>query len=115
MHAEDHAVSTLTLKRVALEAGYASSVFLLVSPAILVFLWMLSLSLKNEVDNTAWPPVFIPSPPTLANYVEVFAREQLPALFVELDARHRWRRVDRSSCSACPPATGSPAPNSQSR
>jgi len=67
-------VSTLTLKRVAFKAGFAFSVFLLVSPAILVFLWMLSLSLKNEVDNTAWPPVFIPSPPTLANYVEVFAR-----------------------------------------
>ena len=67
-------MSTLTLKRVAFKAGFAFSVFLLVSPAILVFLWMLSLSLKNEVDNTAWPPVFIPSPPTLANYVEVFAR-----------------------------------------
>jgi hypothetical protein len=67
-------MSTLTLKRVALKAGFAFSVFLLVSPAILVFLWMLSLSLKNEVDNTAWPPVFIPNPPTLANYIEVFAR-----------------------------------------
>ncbi|MHB2169763.1 carbohydrate ABC transporter permease [Alsobacter sp. R-9] len=67
-------MSTLTLKRVALKTGFALSVFALVSPAILVFLWMLSLSFKNEVDNTAWPPVFIPNPPTLANYVEVFAR-----------------------------------------
>jgi len=67
-------MSTLNLKRVALKAGFAFSVFALVSPAILVFLWMLSLSFKNEVDNTAWPPVFIPNPPTLANYVEVFAR-----------------------------------------
>ena len=45
---------------------------MIVSPAILVFLWMLSLSLKNEIDNLAYPPVFIPSPPTLANFVQVF-------------------------------------------
>ena len=47
---------------------------LAVSPAVLVFLWMLSLSLKTELDNTAWPPVFVPDPPTLDNYREVFAR-----------------------------------------
>jgi multiple sugar transport system permease protein len=69
-------MSTLTLRRVAFKAGFAFSVFVLVSPAILVFLWMLSLTFKNEVDNTAWPPVFIPNPPTLANYVEVFARNR---------------------------------------
>jgi multiple sugar transport system permease protein len=54
--------------------GFALSLVFLVSPAILVFLWMLSLSLKNEVDNTAFPPVFIPSPPTLENYVAVFEK-----------------------------------------
>src|SRR3954453_1160536 len=63
-----------SLKRLLTRVGFYFSVFLLVSPAILVFLWMLSLSFKNEVDNTAWPPVFIPNPPTLANYVEVFQR-----------------------------------------
>jgi len=61
------------LKRLAGKAGFALAVFALVSPAILVFLWMVSLSLKNEVDNTAYPPVFIPDPPTLANFVQVFA------------------------------------------
>jgi multiple sugar transport system permease protein len=54
--------------------GLYASVLVLVSPALFVFLWMLSLSLKNEADNTAYPPVFIPHPPTLANFVEVFAR-----------------------------------------
>ena len=53
---------------------FALSVFALVSPAILVFLWMLSLSLKNEVDNMSFVPVFIPNPPTLNNFVEVFER-----------------------------------------
>ena len=47
-------------------------VFLLVSPAISFFVWMLSLAFKNEVDNLAYPPVFIPSPPTLDNFVKVF-------------------------------------------
>jgi multiple sugar transport system permease protein len=54
--------------------GFGLSVFALVSPAILVFLWMISLSLKNELDNTAYPPVFIPNPPTFANYVDVFEK-----------------------------------------
>ena len=47
---------------------------ILVSPAVLFFLWMLSLSLKNELDNTAYPPVFIPHPPTLDNFIDVFAK-----------------------------------------
>jgi multiple sugar transport system permease protein len=54
--------------------GLYTSVVLLVSPALLFFLWMLSLSLKNELDNTAYPPVFIPNPPTLANFVSVFEK-----------------------------------------
>jgi multiple sugar transport system permease protein len=54
--------------------GLYFSVVLLVSPAVLFFLWMLSLSLKNELDNTAWPPVFLPTPPTLANFVDVFEK-----------------------------------------
>lgn len=54
--------------------GFVLSLVFLVSPAVLVFLWMLSLSLKTEVDNTAFPPVFIPSPPTLENYVAVFEK-----------------------------------------
>ena len=53
------------------------SLVLLVSPAVLVFLWMLSLSLKNELDNIAFPPVFIPNPPTLQNYVDGLREEQL--------------------------------------
>src|SRR6478609_8655912 len=61
---------TRALKKV----GFWASVFVLVSPAVLVFLWMISLSFKNELDNTAFPPVFIPNPPTLKNYVDVFEK-----------------------------------------
>ena len=62
------------MKRLLSKFGFYASVFVLVSPAVLVFLWMISLSLKNELDNTAFPPVFIPSPPTFANYLDVFEK-----------------------------------------
>ena len=55
-------------------AGLYFAVLMLISPALLFFLWTLSLSLKNEIDNMAFPPVFIPSPPTLANFIDVFAK-----------------------------------------
>lgn len=61
-------------RRLLERLGFGFAVLVLVSPAVLVFLWMLSLSLKTELDNTAWPPVFVPAPPTLDNYREVFAR-----------------------------------------
>jgi len=61
--------------------GFWVSVGVLVSPAILVFLWMLSLSLKTEIDNSTYPPVFIPSPPTLANYVQVFTENSMGLYF----------------------------------
>jgi multiple sugar transport system permease protein len=62
------------LKRVLGNIGFGLAVVALVSPALLVFLWMLSLAFKNELDNTAFPPVFIPNPPTLANFVDVFQK-----------------------------------------
>jgi multiple sugar transport system permease protein len=67
------AVTRHKLRKLTGRIGLYCSVLVLVSPAAFVFLWMLSLSLKNEVDNMAFPPVFIPHPPTLANFVKVFA------------------------------------------
>lgn len=61
-------------RRVLARIGLYASVLVLISPALFVFLWMLSLSLKNEADNTAFPPVFIPNPPTLANFTDVFQK-----------------------------------------
>jgi multiple sugar transport system permease protein len=49
------------------------AVLVLLSPALFVFLWMLSLSLKPDVENTAYPPIFIPHHPTLDNFRQVFA------------------------------------------
>jgi multiple sugar transport system permease protein len=61
-------------RRLAGQLGLLASVLVLVAPAVFVFVWMLSLSLKNEVDNMAFPPVFIPNPPTLANFIDVFQK-----------------------------------------
>ncbi len=61
-------------RKIAGQAGFGFAVLMLISPAVLVFLWMISLSLKNEVDNMAYPPVFIPAPPTLDNFIAVFER-----------------------------------------
>ena len=43
-------------KRWLRRVGFWLSVVVIVSPAVLVFLWMLSLSLKTEIDNLAYPP-----------------------------------------------------------
>ncbi|MEO8305474.1 MAG: carbohydrate ABC transporter permease [Betaproteobacteria bacterium] len=62
--------------------GFWLSVLVIVSPAVLVFLWMLSLSLKSEIDNITYPPIFIPNPPTLANFVSVFEQNSIGRYFV---------------------------------
>ncbi|ONG46056.1 sugar ABC transporter permease [Pseudoroseomonas deserti] len=62
------------MMRILEKIGFAIAVLILVSPGALVFLWMLSLALKTELDNTAWPPVFIPDPPVWDNFLSVFAR-----------------------------------------
>jgi multiple sugar transport system permease protein len=62
------------LRRILARTGLYASVFALISPALLFFLWMLSLSLKTEVDNMSIPPVFLPNPPTLANFIDVFEK-----------------------------------------
>ena len=47
------------------------AVFILVMPALFVFLWMLSLALKPDVENTAYPPIFIPRSPTLDSFRQI--------------------------------------------
>jgi len=69
------------LKRRWRKLAFAFSVAVIVSPAILVFLWMLSLSIKTEVENTAYPPVLIPDAPTFANFVQVFAENSMGRYF----------------------------------
>jgi len=67
-----------TLRR----AGLYFAVLVIVSPALLFFLWMLSLSLKPEVDNISYPPVLIPSALAWSNYAQVFAENSFGRYFV---------------------------------
>jgi len=64
----------LRLRKLAGKAALAFAVFIVISPALFVMLWMLSLAFKTEIDNIAYPPVWIPNPPTLANFQQVFER-----------------------------------------
>jgi multiple sugar transport system permease protein len=73
--------SAARLRRGWRRLGFFFSVAVIVSPAILVFLWMLSLSVKNEIDNLAYPPVFIPDAPTLRNFVQVFTENSMGRYF----------------------------------
>jgi multiple sugar transport system permease protein len=69
------------LRRGWRKLGFGFAVAVIVSPAIMVFLWMLSLSVKTEVDNTAYPPIFVPDHPTLANFVQVFTENSMGLYF----------------------------------
>lgn len=62
------------IKRLGDRLGFAFVVLVLISPALLFFLWMLSLAVKTEADNIAYPPVFIPSTITLDSFRAVFAQ-----------------------------------------
>lgn len=54
-------------------AGLFFLALVVVAPAILFFVWMLSLSIKFEIDNGAYPPILIPERFAWSNYVKVFA------------------------------------------
>jgi multiple sugar transport system permease protein len=62
----------MTLSRIFHWVAVAFLFFVLLSPAILFFLWMLSLSLKFEIDNGAYPPIFIPERFAWSNYTQIF-------------------------------------------
>jgi multiple sugar transport system permease protein len=64
------------------QIGLWLSVFVIVSPAILFFLWMISLSLKFEIDNAAYPPVFWPERFAWKNYADVLASNRFLTYFV---------------------------------
>jgi multiple sugar transport system permease protein len=66
------------LKRRLEEIAYFLLVLLFMAPVIFVFFWMISVSFRNNLEATAYPPVFIPQQPTLAGYEYVFKNPNLP-------------------------------------
>jgi multiple sugar transport system permease protein len=60
------------LRMAVRKLAFGFAVAVIVSPAILVFLWMLSLSLKPDIETLDYPPSLLPESPTLDNFISVF-------------------------------------------
>ncbi len=71
----------MTLRRILNRIGLAVALFVIVSPAVLFFLWMLSLSIKFEIDNSSYPPVFIPDKFNWDNYGAVLRSNRFITYF----------------------------------
>ena len=54
-------------RQLTLLSGYAGKtafwllILALMLPSLFFFFWMISLSFKSQVENTAYPPIFLPS------------------------------------------------------
>jgi multiple sugar transport system permease protein len=72
----------MSLRQILSRLGLWFAILVIVSPAILFFVWMLSLSVKYEIDNAAYPPVFIPDRFAWKNYVDVLASTRFSTYFV---------------------------------
>ncbi len=69
------------LRQVLGKIGLGIAVFLIVSPAILFFIWMLSLSIKFEIDNASYPPILIPDRFAWENYTTVLQSNRFVTYF----------------------------------
>jgi multiple sugar transport system permease protein len=72
----------MNLRRLLHQTGLFFALIIVVSPAVLFFLWMLSLSIKFEIDNASYPPVFIPTRFNWGNYAAVLASNRFGTYFV---------------------------------
>ena len=64
------------------QAALLFAVLIIVSPVILFFVWMLSLSVKYEIDNAAYPPVLIPERFAWKNYTDVLESNRFSTYFL---------------------------------
>src|SRR5205823_14958345 len=65
-------------RRRAEELAYFLLILVFMAPVLFVFFWMISVSFRNNLEATAFPPVFVPQKPTLAGYEYVFKNPNLP-------------------------------------
>ena len=72
----------MSVKQILGKLGLAFSVFVIVSPAVLFFIWMISLSLKYEIDNASYPPILIPDRFAWDNYAQVLASNRFTTYFM---------------------------------
>jgi multiple sugar transport system permease protein len=72
----------MSLRQILGRLGLWFSVLVIVSPAVLFFVWMLSLSVKYEIDNASYPPILIPERFAWKNYADVLASNRFSTYFV---------------------------------
>ena len=61
-------------RAIAKTTGFYALVILVMLPTAFVFYWMITLSLKPQVEAAAFPPSFFYFTVTFKGYVEVFAK-----------------------------------------
>ena len=71
----------MSLRQILGKIALAVSVFIIVSPAVLFFVWMVSLSVKPEVDNASYPPILIPDRLAWQNYASVLTSNRFVTYF----------------------------------
>jgi len=71
----------MTIRLVLEKLALAFALLVLVAPAVMFFVWMLSLSVKYEIDNAAYPPILIPEHFAWKNYVSVIESNRFGTFF----------------------------------
>lgn len=72
----------MTVRWLLRQAALLFAVLVIVSPVVLFFVWMLSLSVKYEIDNAAYPPVLIPERFAWKNYIDVLESNRFSTYFL---------------------------------
>jgi multiple sugar transport system permease protein len=67
-------VSSKTAKKLASKTGFYALVILFMLPTVFVFYWMITLSLKPQVEAAGYPPNFFRFSVTFKGYLDVFAK-----------------------------------------
>lgn len=67
-------VSSKTAKQLASKTGFYALVILFMLPTVFVFYWMITLSLKPQVEAAGYPPSFFRFSVTFKGYLDVFAK-----------------------------------------
>jgi multiple sugar transport system permease protein len=65
---------SLKAKKLLTKVAFYAAVIVVMLPTVFVFYWMITLSLKPQVDATAYPPHFFWFSVTFKGYVDVFAK-----------------------------------------
>jgi multiple sugar transport system permease protein len=67
-------VSDPGTKKLLTKIAFYAAVVVVMLPTVFVFYWMITLSLKPQIEAAAYPPIFFNFTVTFKGYVEVFAK-----------------------------------------